>query len=203
MPRSDHALFVLQQIVKSKLRIESDEVNTKKGGILFLTRKNIAGRSDRWSNSDSCYEVIQAQVKRKVMKINPSDHYPSEIAKLVRNASLTLTAAGSAAYNSLLFGESDHKTILVIPYSVNNSLIWKLTLRMFIPFSNRLILVSSDNAPDPTPEGWDSNISLDPNDLANAILKLLNYSPPACRNYPDVSKRKICSFSSLILNLPA
>lgn len=202
LPRCKHALFVLQRVITSKSQIATSSEDSKNKDILFLMRKNIAGRSDRWSNADYCFSSLQKRVTKRIIKINPSEHLPSEIAKYAGRTSLTITAAGSAAYNSLLFGNSNHLTILVVPYLVDSAFIWNLTLRMFIPFSNRLVLMSAINAPEPSSKAWDSNIALDPNDFSKAILELQDLSPPITHEYPDISKRRIYSVSSLVINLP-
>ena len=202
MPKHNHALFVLQQVITSQTPTNKRLSNKEGNSILFLVRKNIAGRSDRWSNADSCFEVLQKSIKERILKINPADNRPSDIAKYVRETSLTITAAGSAAYNSLLFGKSNHLTVLVVPYSIRSSVIWKLTLRMFIPFSNRLILVSTFDAPEPSSKAWDSIISLNPDDFSQAIKQLMPFSPTLSCDYPDISKRKIYSISSLTVNIP-
>jgi hypothetical protein len=203
LPRRNHALYVFQKVLASKLVQTNARDSDHEIGVLFLVRANIAGRSDRWSNADSCLDALQKSIRLPVFRVNPSEYLPSDIAKFVSMTSVTLTAAGSAAYNSLLFGDANHITILVVPYSVSSDLTWQFTLRMFIPFSNRLILISNLYAPKPCAEGWDSTTSLDPYDLSNAIASILKYSFKASSTYPDVFRRRTHAVSSLIVNYPA
>ena len=174
----------------------SDKITKK---ILFLSRKNIKARVDRWANAESCIHKLQR--KSHVSELNPSSADLNTIIAQIKIHELTVTAAGSAAYNSLIFGQEQHFTLMIVPYKVDSPETWKYTLRMFKALSKKLILVSNKNGFQPSSSGWDNNIEIDENEFVEVTMEVLKYIETIdARNLND--KRKIMYFKTICMNLP-
>ena len=86
---------------------------------------------------------------------------------------MVISAPGSGAYIPLHTITQNEFMILTTGFNVHSERLWDFTLSMFNHYKEKLILVSSIDANEPTSQGWDSGFNLEANDFSYFCRLLL------------------------------
>lgn len=194
--------------------LEFNKKYHKEIDLLILRRENIIGRSNRWINlEDLIYLLETTNIRYKV--VDPLKIELKELILLIKSTRISITPPGSAAYNTLLFGDEDHFTIMPVSYNVHSKEIWKFTLRMFKGFRGNLIICSDENSPPPMKsvadsDGWDKEFKIMPESLIkliNSILKnelgLQKIEPKRDCQDNRKKRRKLSKVNGIDINYPS
>ena len=147
-------------------------------GILFLKRDEVKHRPRRWLNIEECMVKcrLDQELLDRVEELNPGAILPSELASKSSGYKVVISAPGSGAYIPLHTITQNEFMILTTGFNVHSERLWDFTLSMFNHYKEKLILVSSIDANEPTSQGWDSGFNLEANDFSYFCRLLLEFS---------------------------
>ena len=146
--------------------------------ILFLKRDEVKHRPRRWLNIEECMVKCRLDQERldSVEELNPGAILPSELASKSSEYKVVVSAPGSGAYIPLHTITQNQFMILTTGFNVHSERLWDFTLSMFSHYKEKLILVSSIDADEPTSQGWDTGFNLEANDFAYFCRLVLEFS---------------------------